>query len=98
VASSVTTTGKARWNAADLSDTAQAVFEGGRWVTGVVVNGCAAAEIVILRATADTPEYMRISVAIAGFVAVPFRWFAEGGLEAITASAAGDVNITVVYE
>jgi len=94
----VTSVGKkARFNAADLADTAQAVFSNGRWVVGVSITGGAAAEIVIFRATADTPEYRRVNVGIAGFATIDFPWFAEAGLEVLTASAAGDVNITIDY-
>lgn len=88
---------KARFAIDDLSNTATTVFTAGRWVTGVTVSGGAAAEIVIFRATADTPEYRRVPVGIAGFATFEFPWFAEGGLEVLTASAAGDVGVTIDY-
>jgi len=96
-ATQVTTVGKARWNTDDLTSAAQAVFSNGRWVTGVTIRGGAAAEVVILRASADTPPYMEIPVGIAGHAKVEYPWFAEAGLEALTATAAGDVNITITY-
>lgn len=88
---------RGRFHISDLTNAERAVFSGAGRVSGAVINGGAAAEIVIFRGTADTPEYMRVNVPIAGCIVVPIGWFAESGLEVITASAAGDVDITIFY-
>jgi len=68
-------------------------------VLGFVINGGAAAEQVIFRADDNTPEYFRVNVGAGGFQphTEPFEIPAIEGLELITASAAGDVEVTVFY-
>jgi hypothetical protein len=80
----------------NLSNTAQPVFTEGRQVVGVIITGGATAEVVIFRAINDT-EYFRVNVAIGATVIVEFPWYANGGLELITADAAGDVRVAVFY-
>lgn len=80
-----------------LTNTAQSILTGAGRVNGVVINGGAAAEVVIFRATADTPEYFRYQIPIGASVFLPIRFFAEAGLEVITADAAGDVQVTVFF-
>ena len=80
-----------------LTTTAQSVFTGPNRVAGVVINGGAAAEIVIFRANDDSPEYFRYHIAANTSAFLPVSFFAEDGLEVITASAAGDVTVTVFY-
>jgi len=97
----------ARVTVTALTNVAQQVFAasgitgdlGKVLVLGFIINGGAAAEQVIFRATDDTPEYFRVNVA-AGGVQIhsdPFEVPAIEGLELITASAAGDVEVTVFY-
>ena len=82
----------------NLSNVAQAVFTGGRRVAGFFIVGGAAAEIVIFRKIDDT-EYFRIPVAIGALVDLSkSEFYANGGLELITASAAGDVQVVVFYD
>jgi hypothetical protein len=97
----------ARVTVTALTNVAQAIFAasgvtddlGSKLILGFLINGGAAAEVVIFRATDDTPEYFRVNVAAAGFAYhdQPFEISAAEGLELITASAAGDVEVTVFY-
>ena len=67
-------------------------------VSHLVATGGAAAEIIIFRNSAGTTEYFRLPIGIGETIVLP-RGFEteEGGLEALTASAAGDVNLTVFF-
>ena len=86
-------------NIESLTNSAQTVFAAGAKVRigHIVCAGGAAAEIVIFRAIADTPVYMQVNVPIGDTVVVPGWVVGTGGLEVITASAAGDVNVAVFY-
>ncbi len=100
-------TSNARVTVTSLTNTAQSIFAatagatGNILVNGIIVNGGAAAEIVIFRAEDDSPEYFRISVPIGDTKYIEFRTplaiSALDGMEALTASAAGDVEVTVFY-
>jgi hypothetical protein len=95
----------ARVTIAALTNTAQAVFTsvasalGQQVILGFLINGGAAAEVVIFRATDDSPEYFRVNIGAGGFALheQPFCIAMSEGLEVITASAAGDVEVTVFY-
>lgn len=90
-----------------LTNVAQTVFAasglspdfGKVLILGFVINGGAAAEQVIFRAVDNAPEYFRVNVGAAGFQAheEPFEIPADEGLELITASLAGDVEVTIFY-
>lgn len=88
---------KGRFNVTDLDTTPQEVFTGGRGVSGIRIIGGAAAEIVIFRAVDNSPEYFRINVGIGEQYVDDLPWYAEEGLEVLTASGAGDVSVTVHY-
>ena len=81
----------------DLTSTAQTVYATGtnhKIAWGIVAGG-AAAEKVIFRAIDDGPEYFRVSVPIndtATFFG--FEVDTDEGLEVITESAAGDVDVS----
>jgi hypothetical protein len=85
------------FNANDLTNSAQAVFSGGRGVKGVNIQGVGNAATVIFRGTGAGAEYMRITVGIGSRQEFRVPFYAANGLEVLTASAAGDVNITVFY-
>ena len=95
----VGTPNKVHFYEAALSNTAVPVFTDGRWVQNIIIEGGAAAEIVIFRAIADTPVWFRVPVGIAGSVVLTFsgRGLFLPGLEVITASAAGDVGVAIFY-
>ncbi len=80
-----------------LTNTAQSIFTGAWRVAGVVMTGGASAEVVIFRANDDSPEYFRYSLPAGTSVFLPVHFYAEDGLEVITATAAGDVTVTVFY-
>jgi hypothetical protein len=85
---------------ADLSNAAREVVASPNaiHVHGVVISGGAAAEQVIFRSQADgSTVYMTVDVPILTTVVIPFAWIAALGLEVITASAAGDVKVTIAY-
>ena len=89
---------RGRTSITDLSDTAQTIFTGPGRVEGIHIFGGSAAEIVIFRAVDDSPEYFRHDIGAApSSVYLPMSFFAEDGLEVITASAAGAVRVTVFY-
>ena len=88
---------RGRTQVTSLTNTAQSVFTGPGRVSGVVINGGANPEIVIFRANDDSPEYFRFDIAATSSVYIPVRFFAEEGLEVLTATAAGDVTVTVFY-
>lgn len=81
-----------------LTTTPQTVFSGKAKVSHMVLQGGAAAEIVIFRAVDNSPELFRIKLAIGETVVIPrgFKVDSEG-LEILTASAAGDVAVTIWY-
>jgi len=83
----------------DLSDTAVPVFTSGRYVQNIIIEGGAAAEIVIFRGIADTPVWFRVPVAIAG--SVHFEFSGKGlflpNLEIITASASTGLTVAIFY-
>lgn len=88
---------RGRFRTTNLSNTAQSVAAGPILVRGFRLVGGAAAEIVIFRAPDDSPVYCQIPVAIGAYVESDVPFYAEEGLEVITASAAGDVEVVVHY-
>lgn len=64
----------------------------------VRIYGGAAAEVVIFRSSDAATEYFRISVAITTQVWLPnMKFYCSGGLEVITLTAAGDVEVQIGY-
>lgn len=59
--------------------------------------GGAAAEVVEFRATADTPIYFAVPVGIAAHVNVELDVYLADGLEILTRTAAGDVEVSIFY-
>lgn len=89
---------KGRTRYTDVDTTAQTIFTGPGRVAGIHIRGGAAAEIVIFRAVDDSPVYFQHDIAATpASTYIPVSFFAEDGLEVLTASAAGDVEVTVFY-
>lgn len=87
-------------NLTDTLDVVSAINVRVAW--GVLIGG-AAAEIVIFRRASAGAEYFRQNVPAGAVVPIGgFRCKADAnsklGLEVITASAAGDVGVTLGYE
>jgi hypothetical protein len=88
-----------------LTNTPQPVFAavsaatGGQTVNGFAINGGAAAEQVIFKSASGAVEYFRVNVAASGWVTRdrPFVIAANLGLSVETATAAGDVEVSVFY-
>lgn len=97
------------YHKSDLSNTAQDVGEAGKeqWVLGAMVFPGAADEIVIFRDSAGSVTHFRLPIpatvsstageSISTPVVLPFPVRCPGGLEVLTASAAGDIEIIVSY-
>jgi hypothetical protein len=91
---------KGRFAINDLTNAAREVVANASaiQVAGVVIGGGAANEVVIFRSQADgSTVYMTVPVLAGDSKVIPFPWEAPLGLEVITASAAGDVSVTIFY-
>lgn len=89
---------KGRFRDPDVSNTAVPVFTGPGRVAGIHLRGGAAAEIVIFRANDDSPVYFQHDIGqTPASVYIPVSFYAEEGLEVLTASAASGVEVTVFY-
>lgn len=88
---------KGHFRTAVLTNSAQDVALGAIRMVGFTVTGGAAAEIVIFRSADGATEYFRWNAAIGTSYHVPKRAYYALGLEVITASAAGDVQIEIDY-
>lgn len=83
-----------------LTNVAQQVFsvaEVGKSVTGIHINGGAAAEVVVVRLIGGGTIF-RVQVGVAQTVFIPFAFITTaGGVEAITETAAGDVEVVMPF-
>jgi hypothetical protein len=66
-------------------------------VSHMILRGGAAEEILIFEHLDGSAEYFRVTLAIGENVILRQGWEATGGLRVQTASAAGDVEVTVFY-
>lgn len=90
---------KGRSRVVDLSDTAQTLLAAGRrWkVRNFVFTGGTAAEIVVLRAVDDSPVVLRVHVPAVTTLSIP-GWEVDGeGIEVLTESTAGDVEVAAFF-
>lgn len=72
-------------------------IESGRQIGGIRIVGGAAAEVVIFRRTGAGATYFTIPVGIGAYVESDIRWYADGGLEILTATVAGDVEVVIHF-
>lgn len=88
---------KGHFRTATLTNAAQDVATGAIRMVSFTATGGAAAEIIIFRSADGATEYFRWNLAIATSYHVPKKVYYPLGLEVITASAAGDVQIEIDY-
>lgn len=88
---------RGRFRTTDLDTTAQSVKTTPISVASFRIVGGAAQEIVIFRAADDSPVYFQVVVGAGAVVESTLPWYAEEGLELLTASLAGDVEVVIHY-
>lgn len=86
--------GRARITA--LSTAPFTIFTEAHRVRGIVLTTVTAAT-VIFRAIDDVPEYFRYTVPANTSVFLDIGFFAEEGLEILTAAASGNTDVTVFW-